>query len=498
MTGLHAGAATDVGKVRSNNQDQFLVAPPLYAVADGMGGHAAGEVASRVAVEAFRAAFEVAAQGTGPRSESGTAATAPDDATATAPDDVAAAGEAATGVEKSPSDGEADATPVPRGPGADVLVGAVLQANRAVWERAQQEPSFRGMGTTLVGLGLVVENDQEVVGLVNVGDSRIYLLRNDELQQLTTDHSLVQELVDDGQLTEAEAGLHPQRHVLTRALGVDHDVEVDLIEVIPYTGDRFLLCSDGLSREVSDNQIASILRRLADPDEAAKELVAEARAHGGNDNITVVVVDVVDDDDRAGRASAALAVDRTSTSRTDAVREPEQSPEDEGPAPATAAKVTAKKAKPRAERRTFLTPRVVLFGVVVLLLLAGGAAAVVYYARGSYFVGVQGDRLTIYRGRPGGVLWFDPTVEQKTGVTTSQVLPSRVPDLKTGKEEPSLTDARQYVHNLQAEGAAHGVGAAPAPTSTTAAGPASATTSAPGSPGTTTATPPTAPTGVSP
>lgn len=485
MTALRAGAATDVGKVRSNNQDQFLLAPPLYAVADGMGGHAAGEVASRVAVEAFRAAFEAAAQPSA--AERGEAA-------GRAP--AAGAEQEGRGPTEASGD-EEEATTVPLGPGADVLVSAALQANRAVWERGQQEPSFRGMGTTLVGLGLVYENGQEVVGLVNVGDSRIYLLRNDELEQVTTDHTLVQELVEDGQLTEAEAGVHPQRHVLTRALGVDHDVDVDLIEVIPYRGDRFLLCSDGLPREVSDNQIASILRRLADPDEAAKELVSEARAHGGNDNITVVIVDVVDDDDRAGRASAALAGERTSTSRPDVVREPDERTEDEAATTAQASTATprAKKEEPPSDRRPYMTPRVVLFVVVVLLLLAGGAAAVVYYARGSYYVGVQGDRLTIYRGRPGGVLWFDPTVEQKTGVTTSQVLPSRVPDLRSGREEPSLADARQYVRNLQAEGLAHGVGAPPAPTDTAAP---STTAAVPASPGTTTATPPTAPTGVSP
>jgi len=198
-------------------------------------------------------------------------------------------------------------------PSAETLVSAVLRANRAVWERGQQEPSFRGMGTTLVALALVCEDGQDVLALVNVGDSRLYLLRDGELEQLTTDHTLVQELVDDGQISEAEAGIHPQRHVLTRALGVDPDVDVDLIEVLPYKGDRFLLCSDGLPREVSDSQIASILRRLADPEEAARELVNEARANGGNDNITVVVVDVVDDDDQAAEASAALANEPRST-----------------------------------------------------------------------------------------------------------------------------------------------------------------------------------------
>ena len=456
MITLRTGSATDVGMVRTNNQDQLLVAFPLFAVADGMGGHAAGEVASRIAVEALRAAFS---------------------RPATTPEGPTAGAGHTTDTEQ---------------PSAETLVSAVLRANRAVWERGQQEPSFRGMGTTLVGLALVCEDGQDVLAVVNVGDSRVYLLRDGELEQLTTDHTLVQELVDDGQLSEAEAGIHPQRHVLTRALGVDPDVDVDLIEVLPYKGDRFLLCSDGLPREVSDSQIASILRRLADPDEAAKELVKEARANGGNDNITVVVVDVVDDDDQAAEASAALANEPRSTGSTGAVRETEAEGEATGRAPAPKPEKTA---TPRPPRGRFLTMRVALFLLLIVLLLAGGAAAVGFYARGSYFVGLQGDQLTIYRGRPGGVLWLQPTVEQRTGITIGDVLASRVGDLRSGKQEPTKADARQYVRNLQAEALAHGVGAAaPAASTTTACCPPASVPATPS----TTASRGTVPTGVTP
>ena len=464
MITLRAGGATDVGMVRTNNQDQLLVFSPLFAVADGMGGHAAGEVASRIAVESLRAAF------------SRPPPTRGDDEPG---DD-----------EQGESERRA-AAPTAQALSAETLVSAVLRANRAVWERGQQEPSFRGMGTTLVALALVCEDDQDVLALVNVGDSRIYLLRDGELEQLTTDHTLVQELVDDGQLSEAEAGVHPQRHVLTRALGVDPDVDVDLIEVIPYKADRFLLCSDGLPREVSDSQIASILRRLADPEEAARELVAEARAHGGNDNITVVVVDVVDDDDQAAQASAALAAEPRSTSRTDAVTAIEAEDTADGATTARPpAPKTKKAAEPRRPKGHFFTMRVVLFLVLVVLLLAGGAAAVGFYARGSYFVGLQGDRVTIFRGRPGGVLWFDPTVEQRTGVTSGDVLASRMGDLKAGRQESSLADARQYVLNLQAEALAHGVGAsAPSsPTATACCPPASVPAGASAGPSTTSLT----------
>ena len=260
MTRLNAGSATDVGRVRSSNQDQLLVADDLFAVADGMGGHAAGEVASLTAVEALRATYH-----------------------------------------------EAD--------GAEGLVAATHQANRSIFERAQGNPELHGMGTTLVAVALVNEGNEDRLAIVNVGDSRVYLLRDGELEQLTTDHSLVQELVDDGQLTEAEATVHPQRHVLTRALGVDVDVNVDLLQVLPLKGDRLLLCSDGLVRELSDVQVASIMRRLADPDDAARELVSAANNRGGNDNVTVVIVDVVDDDDLAVTASEALESERMDSSR---------------------------------------------------------------------------------------------------------------------------------------------------------------------------------------
>jgi serine/threonine protein phosphatase PrpC len=410
MTVLRAGGASDVGKVRANNQDQLLVASPLFAVADGMGGHAAGEVASLVAVEALKAAFE-------------------------------------------------------NYPTAAGLVAAVKEANGAVWTRAQHNAELRGMGTTLVGLALVTEDGEERLAVVNVGDSRVYLLRQGELEQLTSDHSLVQELVDEGQLSEAEATVHPQRHVLTRALGVDSDVAVDSLQVLPFKGDRFLLCSDGLSRELTDAQVASLLRRLADPTEAAKELVAEARARGGNDNITVVVVDVVDDDDKAEVASAALA-DEPGLVIPSEVGKSEPEPATERGGRGRASRL--RRSQPGPAKPRVLTFRVVGFVVLLVLLLGGAVAAVGWYARGSYFVGIERGVLTIYKGRPGGLLWFQPTIVERTDVPTSAVLSSRLDDLRRGTEETSLAEARRYVENLQAEAQAH----SPA---TTAAAPVTST-----------------------
>ena len=395
MTHLRAGAATDVGRVRTNNQDQLLVTPELFAVADGMGGHAAGEVASLTAVEALRAAYG-------------------------------------------------------RTGGTEGLLAAAHQANRSVWEQAQGDPDLHGMGTTLVAVALVNEDGENRLAIVNVGDSRVYLLRQGELEQLTTDHSLVQELVDDGQLSEVEATVHPQRHVLTRALGVDSEVNVDLLQLLPMKDDRLLLCSDGLPRELSDAQVASILRRLADPKEAAAELVAAANDRGGNDNVTVVVVDVVDDDDLARSASEALESDP-------GLHLPSPLPREDGEKGAGAGADGGGRFRryrdgvPRAPKRRAITLRVVAFVVLLLALVAGAGYAVALYARGSYFVGLSNDDLTIYKGRPGGLLWFEPTLVQRTTVRATDVLSYRLPDLRSGKEEPSLSQARDYVTRLQAE-----------------------------------------------
>ena len=241
MTRLVVGSATDVGLVRSNNQDQLLVTPGLYAVADGMGGHAAGEVASLTAIKALDAAFEASDERT-----------------------------------------------------ASSLGSAARAANTAVWEQARTNRGMLGMGTTLVALA-VVEKDEGTSGLAvaHIGDSRLYLYRDKALKQLTVDHSLVQELIDEGQISEAQAAVHPQRHVLTRALGVEPAVDVDLMDISPMDDDRYLLCSDGLPREASDEDIADVLDRFDDPSEAARELVALANSRGGSDNVTVVVVDVL-------------------------------------------------------------------------------------------------------------------------------------------------------------------------------------------------------------
>jgi len=401
MTQLRAGSATDVGRVRTNNQDQLLVTADLFAVADGMGGHAAGEVASLTAVEALKAAY------------------------------------ARTG-------------------GTEGLVAATHHANRSIWDRGQEDPELRGMGTTLVAVALVNEDGEDRLAVVNVGDSRVYLLRQGELEQLTTDHSLVQELVDDGQLSEVEATVHPQRHVLTRALGVDSDVSVDILQVLPLKGDRLLLCSDGLSRELSDTQVASVMRRLADPDDAARELVSAAKNRGGNDNITVVVIDVVDDDDLTLTASLALASDPglyipTPIPAFESLERTGKGDDGSGARGGGRRGRLRRESSPAVPRSRVITVRVVGFLALLIALIGGAGVAVAWYARGSYFVGLSNDRLTVYKGRPGGLLWFQPTVAATSQVHSADVASYRLNDLRSGKEEPSLSRAQDYIDSLKNE-----------------------------------------------
>ena len=227
------GSRTDVGCVRDHNEDSLIVAPPLFAVADGMGGHAAGEVASEIAITVLS--------------------------------------------EKAP-----------RTPDASALGRAVEDANRAVILAASEKRGRAGMGTTMTAA--ILQKDRLVVA--QVGDSRAYLLHQGKLQQLTRDHSLMADMIEAGRLTPEEARTHPNRSVITRALGSDPRMVPDLYEITVETGDRLLLCSDGLSSMLEDAAIESVLSRTRDPQRCASVLVNEAIAAGGYDNITVIVADV--------------------------------------------------------------------------------------------------------------------------------------------------------------------------------------------------------------
>lgn len=250
---VRAEAATDTGRVRGHNEDFFLLAPEarLYLLADGMGGHNAGEVASRLALEAARDAFVAA----------------PKNAPAPAP----------------------DATPSPLPPAAHHLRAALKAANTRVLEESRATRERQGMGTTVVALCL----DDGKAAIAHMGDSRVYRLREMNFDQLTDDHSLVQEQVRMGILSQAQAHASPHKNVITRACGIREGVEPDLRVETVRAGDVFLLCSDGLSNLVSDQEMARILSSSrSDLARACRDLIAAANDAGGDDNITVVAVAV--------------------------------------------------------------------------------------------------------------------------------------------------------------------------------------------------------------
>lgn len=246
--GRSAGV-TDKGRRRMRNEDMLVRRPPLFAVADGMGGARAGEIAARLAAAALE--------------------------------------EAST-----------DAL------GEDAVTSLIETANSRIWERSLADPATAGMGTTVTAA--LVDAAEGTVTIGHVGDSRAYLLRSGSLQQLSTDHSLVAELVQSGVLTPEEAERHPQRSAITRALGTDPAVEVEVQTVPGRVGDLFLLCSDGLSVMLADNEIAAAIEGAErDPQAAGEALVAAANAHGGEDNITVVLFELVDGEPEPVAAPAA-------------------------------------------------------------------------------------------------------------------------------------------------------------------------------------------------
>ena len=408
MTLLRSGSATDTGLVRSVNQDLAVESSNLFAVADGMGGHAGGEVAARMAVDTLGVVFG-------------------------------------------------------RQPTAVGLSEAVLEANATVWQHSLEHPELRGMGTTLTAVGLVQEDGHDVLALVNVGDSRSYRVHDGQMTLLTTDHSVAEEMVRSGELTEREAAVHPQRHILTRALGVSSDVAVDFWRLHPVRGDRYLLCSDGLTNELDDDQISQVLTSVADPREAADLLVRAARGHGGSDNITVIVVDVVlgEDDAPAHAVDEAAPADLTgvvpavessngATTATAAEVSPLAIPEAPTREPSRRERRRARRRQKRTARgRRLVTLRTVIYFVLLGAVVAGAFFVVKWYNTNSYFVGVDNNELVVYQGRIGGFLWLHPVAVDRTGVTTAEVPARYLGALDAGVEETSVTSAKCYVANLQ-------------------------------------------------
>jgi PPM family protein phosphatase len=390
---------TDQGRQRSGNEDSHMVSPPFFAVADGMGGAKAGEVASSIAIEAF------------------------------------------SGVDEDEAPPEARLERVAR------------DANRRIYELAHSDESRRGMGTTLTA-AMVSGNE---VSLGHVGDSRAYRWRDGELEQLTKDHSLVAELERTGQITREAAEHHPQRSIITRALGPEPDVEVDTYTVPGRDGDVFLLCSDGLTGMISDEEVAAIMRGPGSLEERADALVQAANQNGGKDNITVVLfrLGAADgaeeppaDETIAGQVKAA---DVTKAARAETVARPVPAPS----APAETAEAEATEAV--AERPAAVPPRRRLRGGTVLkaglgvLVVAGVVLGLYAASRQVYFVGTDDAGLvTLYRGLPYELpLGLDLYEEKYTSGVPARAVPRRRRDRVLDHEWRSEDDAVDLVRQLE-------------------------------------------------
>jgi protein phosphatase len=395
VTGLRWGAATHTGRVRAVNEDSVVASRPIFAVADGMGGHAAGEVASQVALATLR--HQVS--------------------------------------------GEDHLT-------ISALVAAVQAANRAIYERALDDLHLRGMGTTLTGVALIEHDGQERLGVVNVGDSRTYVVQDGRLQQITRDHTYVEDLVAAGEITADEAKFHPRRHIITRALGIDPDVDVDAWESDPRPGDRYLVCSDGLFNEIDDGQIAAVLVGTADPQHAADILIDMANEAGGHDNISVVVLDVTADADQTYGPEMVPMAPRPDTGPPPAtglvstpvgIASPDTRPEPVGgwlppetDAPTETAPIPPPISPPEPPpARAMHVPwyrrisgKTIAFVLAIVAILAIAWGGITYYGRSGYYVGFAGDQVAVYKGPKGGVLWISPTVDGRYPLHRSDLSPA--------------------------------------------------------------------------
>jgi serine/threonine protein phosphatase PrpC len=347
MPRTHAifGSRTDVGCVRERNEDSLAVSPPLFAVADGMGGHAAGDVASELAVKVL--------------------------------------------MKNAPTTAD-----------VDMLGEAVIKANHAVINEALRA-ELAGMGTTMTAC--VIEGTH--LAIAHVGDSRAYLLHHGKLQQLTRDHSLVADMVEAGRLTEEEARVHPNRSIITRAIGSDPNMQPDLYEITASPGDRLLLCSDGLYSMVENSRIQSQLARIRDPQRCASALVNDAISAGGLDNVTVVVVDIVGD---------AVAT------------------------------------RKRIARRSRLW-----WTFIILLLtavIAGGCAGAYYYFSNSAYIGEQNGKVAVYTGTPGAIFGIETSqLSYVTDVSLSDLQPGVQEHIKQNIQVDNLNEAANLVSEYESE-----------------------------------------------
>ncbi len=332
-TTVSCGASTHVGKVRKNNQDSFGFNDYLFVVADGMGGHLGGEVASDLAVKTVINVFE--------------------------------------------SSGKLKRKKIKRNQSG--LLDAVEQANHQIIQTATEDSSLKGMGTTLCAVMLgVQENESPAFVIANIGDSRVYQFSNENLKQTTEDHSLVADLVRAGELTTQEAARHPQRNVLTRALGIDAASKTDIYELVINDGDKYLLCSDGLFNELSEVRITEILTEVSDPQIASEMLVNEAVEAGGHDNVTAMVLTV-----------QSTFINKNELTKT---------------------KLNPNIKMKGKNRKKKINWRVAGFFLTLFTFIGIGIGSMWIYAHQGWYVGAYQEKVEIFQGRPEGLLWFQPRI----------------------------------------------------------------------------------------
>jgi len=384
-TDLRVASRTDVGQVRDGNEDAVFAGRHVFAVADGLGGHRAGEVASQVALEAIAALDQ-----------------------------------------NSPKDA------------AKRVAEAVRRGNRTVFERAQTDEDLKGMGTTMTAV-VVADGTAH---LAHVGDSRCYLIRGSSISRVSRDHTLVARMVDEGKLTAEQAEAHPQRSILTRALGAERDVDVEEVRIQLVSGDRLLLCSDGLTGVLADEEIRTLASDGSDLDEITASLVDEANRRGGPDNISVVVVDV----------GATVPAPRTAGRRI----------------PASIG----------ARRGGRFPVRPLIWGALIACVVLGGMLGVDIWANRSFYVGVSGEQVVIYRGLPVEVPGMDlADVEEPTELKLAEIRnPALRRSVEQGIRAPSLEAARAIIEERLVPAAS------PKPSSSGAPSPSPSKTGALGSP----------------
>lgn len=401
MALLDWGSATNTGKVRRDNQDHVFADGSVFIVADGMGGANGGETAARIAVDAFT---------------------------------------------ERVNQSELD---------SDAIQSALFYANEMVFTMGMANPDLHGMGTTFVSLVLEeIQGDKSPrkAYLLNVGDSRAYLLRKGEITQLTVDHSWVEEMMRAGRMSEDEVAHSRSRHVLTKVVGVDETVGPDLWEIHLDPGDQVILCSDGVTNELGDLEIAEILRRSKSAQDGASKVVEAAVLAGGVDNASAVVVALAP---IGGESIRDLETHSQGVTASPLIRFAPHVVKIEGEGASLRGPMLQSIPIPISKsefHKSGMYLRIAAFLILLLVILGVGAYGINSYVNGSYFVGASNtSNVVIYQGRPGGILWFKPKVVEVEKIKLNALPNSYVVQIKAGVAETSLSAARNYISNLTSQ-----------------------------------------------